>query len=249
MYTHVPYKLVCVKLLTALWICLCWQACSKKPISIQEIAPDAIYDSYAQSKAFPVVALGDQAMIDDLEDGDLNGLKVDGRNWSWTQFDDESDGVQLLTIQQDPNAPGEGDNTLYVKGGGWQYRGAGLSAYLVNRVAPRPFGFYDASIYDGIEFWIKALGPKELKFKIGSQETTSLDNGGLCIKNCAADLEFSFAITGDWQFIKIPFPSFLLPGNDTTGLLDPSRIKGIHFSIETHGDYEVWIDDLSFYKN
>lgn len=226
-----------------------FQGCSKRPKSIQETAPDAVYDTYAQSKAFPVIASGDQPMIDDLEDGDLNGLKVDGRHWSWSQFDDESDGVQLLTIQQLSNAPGKGDKVLYLKGGGWKYTGAGISAYLVNRVAPRPFGYYDASIYQGIEFWIKSMGLKGLTLKIGTQETTSLDNGGLCIKNCAADLELSFGTTGDWQFIKIPFQNFISPGFDTKGLLDPTHIKAIHFSIDTLDDYEVWIDDLRFYNN
>ncbi|MDA0348543.1 MAG: hypothetical protein O3C20_14190 [Verrucomicrobia bacterium] len=225
------------------------QSCSKRPKSIQETAPDAVYDTYANSKAFPVVASGDQPMIDDLEDGDLNGLRVDGRHWSWSQFDDESDGVQLLTIQKLADAPGKGDQVLYVKGGGWKYNGAGLSAYLVNRVDPRPFGYYDASIYQGIAFWIKALGPKELTLRIGTQETTSLDNGGICIKNCADDPEFSFKSTGNWQFIKIPFQNFLLPGFDFKGLLDPSGIKAIHFSIDTLDDYELWIDDLSFYND
>ena len=175
-------------------VALGWQSCSKKPKSIQDTAPDAVYDEYAQSKLFSVVATGDQPMIDDLEDGDLNGLKVDGRAWSWSQYDDLSDGDQLLTIRQLEDAPGSGDNVLYVRGGDWKNWGAGFSAYLVNRSNPRPFGCYDASVFKGIQFWIKIKGLDQSKVLIGTPETTSVDDGGLCLENCADNIEFAFEV-------------------------------------------------------
>ena len=224
-----------------------WPGCSKKITSIRESAPGAVYDSLAQSKQFAVVATGDQPWIDDLEDGDLSGLKLEGRAWSWSQFDDHYDGVQLLTIVQVEDAPGMGRNVLYVKGGDWKKKGAGFSAYLVSQVHPRPFAFYDASVYLGIRFWIRATGLDSMKVLIGTPETTSVDDGGVCLKNCPEDPEVTFQVSEEWRLVTAPFPSFLRPGFKESGLLDATRVKAIHFSMETLGDYEVWLDDLEFY--
>lgn len=223
--------------------------CSEEPKSIEATAPNAVYDDYAKSKGFPVVASGVDLMIDDLEDGDLRGLKADGRNWNWSQFDDTSDGIQVLTIQQLPDAPGSGDNVLYLKGGDWKYSGAGVNAYLVNRTPPQPFGYYDASLFSGIQFWIKATGISSLTIKVYTPETTPVDDGGFCIQDCADPVEFRCSVGNDWQLIQLPFESFKLPSYDTLGLLDSSRIKGISFSIESLGDYEIWLDDLSFLQD
>ncbi len=222
--------------------------CSKKPKTIEDTAPNAVYDGYAKSKAFPVVASGVDPMIDDLEDGDLKGLKADGRNWSWSQFDDSSDGIQVLTIQQLPDAPGAGDNVLYLKGGDWKYSGAGVNAYLVNRTAPQPFGYYDASLFSGIQFWVKATGISSLTIQITTPETTTVDDGGFCIQGCADPVEIRCSVGNNWQLIQLPFDSFTLPTYNEPGLLDPSRIKGISFSIESLNDYEVWLDELSFFQ-
>lgn len=223
--------------------------CSKKPRTIEATAPKAVYDNYAKSKAFPVVASGLELMIDDLEDGDLNGLKVDGRNWSWSQFDDTSDGIQVLTIQQLPDAPGAGDNVLYLKGGDWKYSGAGVSAYLVNRSPPQPFGYYDASLFSGIQFWVKANGISSLTIQITTPETTSVEDGGFCTQDCADPVEIRSSVENDWQLIQLPFGSFKPPAYNVPGLLDSSRIKGINFSIKSLADYEVWLDDLSFFRD
>ena len=219
--------------------------CSKQPKSLEESAPDAVYDTRAQSKVFPVVATGYQPMIDDLEDGDLKGLKADGRNWNWEQFDDASDGVQFMTVQKVEDAPGKGKNVLYLKGGNWKYKGAGIRAQLVSRTPPQPFGYYDASVYAGIQFWIKAIGLYRGKLAVSAPENSTSDEGGYCIENCADHVEFTFPLTPEWQLISIPFDAFVLPSSNTAGLLDPSRMKGIHLWAETSGDYEVWLDDLA----
>lgn len=228
-------------------LAIAWPGCSKKPETVQELFPNALFDEKAKAKLFGLAAEGNQPMIDNLEDGDLNGLKLENRNWSWSQFDDASDGIQYLTIVQQADAPGAGSNVLYVKGGNWKYTGAGLSVWLVNRVSPRPFGYYDASIYAGIRFWVKAIGLQQLKIAISTPETSSLDEGGICMANCADSFTCIAGVSNNWIQIKIPFEEFILTEGKYSLALDPSRIKGIHLSIETLGDYEVWLDELSFY--
>ena len=234
-------------ILSLLLASIYWQACSKKPEAIEELKPDAVFDEQARSKQFSVIAGGTQPMIDDLEDGDLNGLKLEGRNWSWSQFDDATDGTQFLTIVQLSDAPGNGDNVLYVRGGDWTKTGGGLNASLTYNTAPRSLGVYDGSTYTGIQFWVKVVGLTQLKIKVGIPETTSLDDGGICVENCPDHFSNTVPVNDSWIQVQIPFESFNLSIGKHSLPLDPARIKSIHFSFETHGDYEVWVDDFSFY--
>lgn len=224
-----------------------WFGCSNKPETIAELKPDAVFDEKARSKQFPVIANGGQPMIDDLEDGDLNGLKLEGRNWSWSQFDDATDGTQYLTIVQLSDALGKGDNVLYVRGGDWTKTGGGLSASLAYNTSPRSFGVYDASAYTGIQFWAKTVGLNQFKVEVGTPETTSVNGGGICLENCPAHFSNTVPVNDSWIQVRISFESFNLSIGKHSLPLDPARIKSIHFSFETHGDYEVWVDDFSFY--
>ena len=227
---------------------LLWMSCSKKPSSVQELFPEIEFDERSQARQFAVVATGSQPMIDDLEDGDLNGLKADGRNWSWAQFDDMTDGIQYLTVQEETDGPRQGSKTLYIKGGGWQKSGAGVSANLVYKASPRMYGYYDASIHDGIEFWIKGTGLDQLTVSIGSPETTSANDGGICLSSAPGHFEHLVSVSDNWSQVRIPFSQFQLKNGKLSLVADPSRIKGIHFGFNTTVDYEVWIDDLSFFK-
>lgn len=220
-------------------------ACSKKPTSVIELFPEVVFDERAQAKQFIVKATGTNPMIDDLEDGDLNGIKADGRNWSWAQFDDMTDGIQYLTIDQEKEGPRQG-SVLYVKGGGWQKTGAGVSANLVYKTSPRKYGYYDASIFSGIEFWIKAKGLTQLTVSIGTPETTSINNGGTCISSLPGHFEYQTTVSDEWTHIQIPFSEFLLKHGPMQLGVDPGRIKGLHFSFTTTDDYEVWLDEIAF---
>ncbi len=228
---------------------LLWIACSQKPSSVQALFPEIEFDESSQAKQFAVKATGSNPMIDDLEDGDLNGINADGRNWSWAQFDDRTDGIQYLTIQQEAAGPRQGSKVLYVKGGGWQKTGAGVSANLVYKTSPRMYGYYDASLYTGIEFWIKGTDLTQLTVSIGSPETTSTNDGGNCLSSPPGHFEHVVAVSGNWSQIRIPFSQFLLKNGKLTLPADPKKIKGIHFRFNTTADYEVWIDELSFFQD
>ena len=223
-------------------------SCSKKPSSVQELYPGIQFDDRAQAKQFAVTATGANPMIDDLEDGDLNGLKTDGRNWSWSQYDDMTDGIQYLTVQEETDGPRQGSKTLYIKGGGWQKSGAGVSANLVYKASPRMYGYYDASLYSGIEFWAKAKDLKQLTISIGTPETTSTNDGGICIEPTPGHFQHKTSVSNEWTHVKIPFSEFLLENGRKELAVGPRRIKGIHFAFETNGDYEVWLDGLAFYR-
>ena len=224
-----------------------WSACSKKPTSVVELFPDLVLDERSQTKQFAVEATGSEPMIDDLEDGDLNGIKADGRNWSWAQFDDMTDGIQYLTIDQEEGGPRPG-NTLYIKGGGWQKTGAGVSANLVYKASPRMYGYYDASVFSGIEFWIKAKDLKQLTVSIGIPETTSTNDGGICISSLPGHFEHQATISDERTHIQIPFSGFSLKSGDKEFAVNPARMKGLHFSFQTMNDYEIWLDEIAFYR-
>ncbi|MBH53073.1 MAG: hypothetical protein CMI18_01865 [Opitutaceae bacterium] len=226
-------------------VSLLWIACSK-PKSVQDLYPNMVIDEKIAAKQFTVLAKGSEPMIDDLEDGDLNGLMADGRNWSWMQFDDTTDGIQYLTIDQEQTAPGKGNSVLYVKGGNWKNTGAGLSAHLVGKASPKSMGVYDASQYAGLHFWVKAVGLSQLKLAMDTTDTASKDEGGICLENCPGKFESVVSVGESWQQIKIPFTQFLLTKGKHSIPLDPKNLKAIHFHLETTGDYEVWLDEVSF---
>ena len=234
-----------VYLILSLAVCA---GCSKKPKSVQELVPDLVIDEQSRAKQYRVTASGSHPLIDDLEDGDLNGLKLDGRNWNWSQFDDTTDGIQYLTIVQLDDAPGNGENVLYIKGGDWQQTGAGVSASLVHKVSPRSYGVYDATAYSGIEFWVKAVGLSQLKVTIATPETTFVDDGGVCAENCPGSFQHSVSVSETWVHVTIPFDQFLLTQGKHSLALDPTQIKGIRFAFETLGDYEIWLDEFAFKK-
>lgn len=227
---------------------LLWFACSK-PKSVQDLYPNMVIDKKIAAKQFTVLSKGSKPMIDDLEDGDLNGIKADGRNWSWMQFDDTTDGIQYLTIEQEQNPPGDGKSVLYVKGGDWKNTGAGLSAYLVSKTSPRSMGVYDATPYAGIQFWVKAVGLFQLKVSMDTPETVSMDEGGICIENCPEKFESIVPVSESWVAIQIPFDDFLLTNGKRSISFDPKNLKAIHFVFETNDDYEVWLDEVSFFAS
>lgn len=240
-----PVSLRCLAGLLLLF-CL-FPACSKKPQSVPELFPDMIIDEKAAAKQFTVKARETDPTIDDLEDGDLNGLKVDGRDWSWEQFDDATDGTQYLTIIQPEDAPTPGENVLYVRGGGWSEWGGGVGAGLVHTTAPGGYGCYDASVYTGIRFWVKTIGLAQMTVRVATPETTGGYNGGICLENCPGGFSHTVAVGENWIQVEIPFDAFTLSNGEHTLYLDPARIKSLHFVFETLGDYEVLLDGLTFF--
>ncbi|MCB1120300.1 MAG: hypothetical protein KJT03_02025 [Verrucomicrobiae bacterium] len=234
--------------LSTLMLLLGWLACSNKPQTVQELFPDMVVDEKAAAKQFVVKATGTDPLIDDLEDGDLVGLKTDGRNWTWEQIDDATDGTQYMTIVQPPDAPVPGKHALYIRGGGWTNSGAGVSANLVYNATPRSYGSYDASPYTGIRFWVKARGLSELTVRISTPETTASYNGGICRDHCPHSFSSVVAVGENWIQAEIPFGAFTLTNGKQSLSVDPTRIKGIEFAFGTEGDYEAWLDELSFYR-
>lgn len=223
---------------------LLWISCFNQPGSVQELFPELVFDESARTKQFAVTATGSEKLIDDLEDGDLNGIKADGRNWSWSQFDDMTDGIQYLTIQEEK---GDGNKALYIKGGGWQKTGAGVSAQLVYKTSPRGWGYYDASVFSGIEFRVKGSGPEALVVSLGSPETTSVYDGGVCPEPTPGHFKTEVTLSDSWTTYQISYDEFLLRNGQRVLAADPAKLKGIHFAFETQGDYEIWLDDLRFF--
>lgn len=207
----------------------------------------------AQSEFFdcPVArAMGEDPLIDDLEDGDLSLLEVDGRRGIWYSFDDGTDGEQALVAVPVVEAPSGGKSALYIAGSGWTGWGAGFGVCLNVHPQDESFCFYDASIYSGIQFWIRARGFAETRLYAQTPPIVPIAEGGECdpsVKGCWNSHSSPFAVSEEWTFVRIPFSELVQENPPVDGSFDPRQIRAIDFAAPAFGEYEVWIDDLAFY--
>jgi len=123
--------------------------------------------------------------------------------------------------------------------------GAGFGFGLVD---PALGHCVDLSAFDGISFWIKGSVDALLKFQVVSAQTQPADVSppGDCpsmTSPCAFQHPSRFiTLTPDWQHTSIYLGKLQPPGSYA-----PSKVLG--FDLITDGPgYEVWIDEVSFFK-
>jgi hypothetical protein len=126
---------------------------------------------------------------------------------------------------------------------------------------------FDGSTWDGIALWVR-------RGSVSSQSAffaTIQDRYTVAAAGCGAaptvepadpnappppdadkcdPFGLGVGLTDDWRLVKIPFASteqkgFGVPSKN--GALDPSSIQGIQL-VFSPGDWDVWIDDISFYR-
>lgn len=201
--------------------------------------------------AMAVVATGKHRIVDDMEDGDLSGIRIEGREGDWTKYTADESGELLVEVVEMDDAPGEGSRVLRVSGSGWEESGSRVLMPLVGAEDGKELLHYDASIYDGIQLWVKTEGRSRLRPSISTVYTVSADRGGLCDGDsypCENFYRAKWTVKPGWNLMKIPFARFYQPGLPNDGSLDPSILKEIGFEMRDGATYEFWIDDIGFYS-
>lgn len=199
-----------------------------------------------------IKAIGENPLIDDMEDGDLDILRIEGRNGSWFRLGFQDNGGQSFQVVEDKNARGKGTRVLQMNGGGRSAGDAMVLQSLVSNVDSDAPLHYDAGIYDGIQFWVKANRSGRLQLVINTAYTVPLSRGGLCdgeSYQCDAGYRCRISVSEGWTLVKAPFALFEQSGYPNDGPLDPSILKEIGFSLRSRSASEFWIDDISFYKD
>jgi hypothetical protein len=191
-------------------------------------------------------ATGDDPLIDDFEDGDINTLIQDGRDGTWYPYASTDDPQPLFELTAEDAAP-DSSVSLHTSGTGYEWSGVGfgLRWSALDSEGNWVECMYDASVYEGIHFWAKGSGV-DIRLTIAVPESLPPDSGGSCANDCWDHPGIDFEPTSDWREYYVPF-SAMLP-RSLVGGLDPSRLRTVQWEFAPDTAYELWLDDVGFYR-
>ncbi|XYI02751.1 hypothetical protein ACMHYB_24570 [Sorangium sp. So ce1128] len=196
------------------------------------------------------------SMIDDMEDGDIRISRGDGANpraGTWFKDNDLSEGgihdpadsADLVSTLDPPR--GASLEAMHSSADdGFVLWGAGVGFHL------RDEAYYDASEYRGITFWARAEegSTRRMRVMFIDQQTHRL--GGICNEaegRCSSHFHKHVVLESDWKHFKVPVEC--LKQEDygdqfTAPALD--RLWAIEFYFDKEQAFDIWIDDVAFYR-
>src|SRR5260221_434803 len=132
----------------------------------------------------------------------------DGRNGAWHQYRDTATAAGTMSLE--PSGGGGSPDSvqaMHYKGNRGTY-GAALAIPLGGAAASGEAGCYDASVYDGISFWIKgnaAAGNTQIKFNVQTPVSEPEAYGGACTSGCSDHFSTIVPIPATWTRVKVPW--------------------------------------------
>ncbi|WP_434041517.1 MULTISPECIES: hypothetical protein [Sorangium] len=210
----------------------------------------------------------DVALIDDMEDGDGAIEEVGGRVGYWYSYNDGT-GTQTPPVYSEampvgfiPEAltPPRGESTMamHTFGSGFTEWGAGVG-FALNGPDMGLFP-YDASAYSGIKLWAR-LGDAGAvtAMKVNVSDKVSEPAGGICDESagegdpnrCFDHWFYTAPLGTEWAEIVIPFEELTRLGTGaepTAEAVDVTGLYTIEFRFAQGEDFDVYIDDISFYR-
>jgi len=204
----------------------------------------------------------DPALIDDMEDGDGIICHSGGRSGFWYSAGDNTTGTLTPSNPFTPSPiPGGRDTSRFAS----HLTGSGFDNWALMGVRLAGGIEYDASAYDGIQFWMRGNVPVSVNF--GIPDTVPVMQGiGTCFDsastyNCNNHFHFEVTPKKDpdaWVQYTVPFAALTQSwkgdanGNLLSGSAawNPSRLIGIQFLTGALGNkaFDYWVDDVRFYK-
>src|SRR5262249_41561434 len=104
---------------------------------------------------------------------------------------------------------------------------------------------YDASAYDGIEFWAK--GNTRVYIKLSVIDAVPIESGGLCKDDCYGDPSVPIDLGKDWSKYAITWERLKELGTKTRSPFNPHRITALQCNINAADTpFDIWIDDVRF---
>lgn len=185
-------------------------------------------------------------MIDDFEDGNTATIDDDGRGATWYFYDDMTQGERDDAVDVDPLGARSG-KVLYVTGNGFTDWGSGFGAGMRWNTGQCT---YDASAYDGVEFWIRGTGSTRVTLQ--NLSVRPVDLGGECPTDaaCFDSHGVNLTLNDAWTLVHLPFSAFEQTGWGTpVGPLRTNAIYLLEFQFGTIKPYSVWLDDVKFFRN
>jgi internalin A len=187
--------------------------------------------------------------IDDVEDGTGRICMGSGRVGAWYAFNDQNARSAQWPA---PTLPGTPIETSLIPGGraasqrgmhtfgsasGW---GAGIGFDL--NFDGATYRVYDASRYEGVHFWARSrTGGSTLRFRVSTASTTAVKYGGTCQSGapteCVGPAPVLLQLEPDWLEYTVSFA-------ELARATERDRLTNIQFMAQ--GDFDFWIDDVSF---
>ena len=205
---------------------------------------------------------GTVALIDDMEHPDEKAIpEVDGRSGHWFTSNDGTLGAMMTPSGENPYPTMGVGYTGYgfqASGSGFEGWGANFGLNL-NEGGGRSCG-YDASAFDGIEFWAKTGddSTQSLSVAIAIAAVIPEDKGGTCIgEGCTDAHSKEITVTGTWTKFEVRWDTNPVDLSQNDGWVhdnkfdfDPASISQISFNVPGNADapvsFDFIIDDLSF---
>lgn len=204
-------------------------------------------------------AVTDDALVDDMEDGDAQVTIAQGRTGFWYVGNDGTiGGMQEPSsgaFQMAELAELERPNSRYaahMKVSGFTGWGSVIGFNLVEslgHVEP-----YDASAYCGVSFWAKAKTATSVRFRLPDESTHQA--GGVCVvgggagQDCYDHFGKSVALASFWQQFSAKFTEFAQLGSGYHPPDNKLKVDAL-FAMEWAlaggvAAHEIWVDDVAF---
>lgn len=208
-------------------------------------APGYEYGTTPKAKALDLPPCGENAAIEDGEDGDGRVLVRDGRGGYWFTFvDSEGSRIDPPSGPFKMGEPGHAGSKHAARMRGHMAE-SGKSIYAgMGFSFADPRGLYDASKYTGVTFWAK--GPGRVRVEVPDVHTSP--EGGVC-KDCYNDFGVVIVLENDWHKYTIPFDWLQQRPNwgDPFPKIEPKQLIAMEFEFGAAGrDFDISIDDIAF---
>jgi len=188
-------------------------------------------------------------MIDDFEDGNVTLLPAGDRVGTWYTGNDNSFGGTQMPYQNtglvallDPWRDAS-QRALHTWGSGFDEWGALVRAdFNVQTGMAQP---YDASVYTGVKLWVRSGDERNYRIRVQIATPAPDEQCFQCGDHFGTDVE----TTPDWEEFVLRFDAmeqegFGMPQVDQFEL---DQALGIQVSFPRGEDFDVWVDDVSFY--
>jgi endoglucanase len=190
------------------------------------------------------ILCGEQAQIDDFEDGDTQTLKRDGRGgYFYGMLDAHGSSVTPQPFK--PSAPGRAGSKYAARMSGQLAPGApGVYPYAGFGFGLSEHGTYDATRYQGVSFWAK--GPGKIRLEVPDAYTSPA--GGWC-SDCYNDFGREIALTDQWQQYTVLWEWLLQKPNwgDRKPQITPARLVALEWEFSSHDRaFDIQVDDVAF---
>lgn len=189
----------------------------------------------------PPPARSPTELIDDLEDGDLSILPVQGRNGAWHTSQDETSDAPLLTNVE---AGGEGKRGIHGVGGPYTGWGAGMGFTFVEKDGG--LESYDATGYEGVSFMVRGGPEAGDNLRLSIRDGNNDPSGGIC-QDCWDSFQIQLPLTGEWTRHYVRFDELRQQGfGDSFPRLAVDRLYALEFQTMEDDSMDLFIDEVGF---